>query len=59
MCKEKGISAEEAIANLELERISGKVLEKLIEAEKLDLKMLMARYRLRVDAAEAEKLLKK
>ena len=59
MCKEKGISAEEAIANLELERISGKVLEKLISEEKLDLKMLMARYRLRVNAAEAEKLLKK
>lgn len=59
MCKERGISAEEAIANLGLERISGKALQKLIEKERLDLKMLMAKYRLRVDAAEAELLLKK
>lgn len=59
MCKEKGITAEEAISNLGLERISGKALERLISEEKLDLKMLMAKYRLRVDAAEAVKLLKR
>jgi hypothetical protein len=43
---------------LGIRKITGPALEKLISEEKLDLKALMSKYRLRVDATEAGELLK-
>ena len=59
MCKESALAPADAARKLSLEKISGSSLAKLINEEKLDLAGLMAKYRLRVDAAEASELLKK
>ncbi|MFA6489694.1 MAG: Glu-tRNA(Gln) amidotransferase subunit GatE [Candidatus Micrarchaeia archaeon] len=58
MCNDKGETPESAIAKLNLQKISGKSLAKLISDEKLDFSSLMAKYRLRVDAAEAQEIFK-
>jgi glutamyl-tRNA(Gln) amidotransferase subunit E len=55
MCNEPGISAKDAVARLGVQKITGKALEKIILDGKLDMKGLMAAYRLRVDAQEAQK----
>jgi glutamyl-tRNA(Gln) amidotransferase subunit E len=57
MCKEIAITPKDAAHKLGLGKISGNSLAKLIDAEKLDLASLMAKYRLRVDAQEAQALL--
>ncbi|MFA5929976.1 MAG: hypothetical protein WC861_03780 [Candidatus Micrarchaeia archaeon] len=49
----------DAALRLSLEKITGSALGALISGEKLDLARLMAKYRLRVDAAEADELLRK
>ncbi len=59
MCSGKAATPEEAVAALGLSKISGQSLARLIAGEKLDFKGLMSKYRLRVDAAEAQELLKK
>ncbi|MFA6327987.1 MAG: Glu-tRNA(Gln) amidotransferase subunit GatE [Candidatus Micrarchaeia archaeon] len=59
MCKEGAIAPQDAARKLGLEKITGSSLARLIKDEKLDLPALMAKYRLRVDAAEAASLLKK
>ena len=59
MCNDKGETPESAVAKLNLQKISGKSLAKLISDEKLDFPSLMAKYRLRVDAGEAQEIYKK
>jgi len=59
MCKNSKTAPQSAAKSLSLEKISGASLAKLISEEKLDLPSLMAKYRLRVDAAEASALLRK
>ena len=59
MCDDREITPEAAAEQLELQRISGKSLSNLIEKEHLDLKALMAKYRLRVDAQQAQEILGK
>ena len=59
MCKEKDETPESAVTALHLQKISGKALAKLISDEKLDFPGLMAKYRLRVEAAEAQAFYKK
>jgi glutamyl-tRNA(Gln) amidotransferase subunit E len=59
MCKDPGATPQGAAKSLSLERISGSALEALIKGESLDFSSLMAKYRLRVDAAEAGSFLKK
>ncbi len=59
MCSDASTSPEAVAKKLGLEKITGKELTKLIAGEKLDIKGLMAKYRLRVDASEAQGLLKK
>jgi glutamyl-tRNA(Gln) amidotransferase subunit E len=58
MCKDAQATPQAAAQKLGLEKITGKALAALIEEEKPDLPSLMAKYRLRVDAAEAQSLLK-
>jgi len=58
MCKDAAAKPETAAHSLSLEKITGKALASLIEKEKLDLPALMAKYRLRMDAQEAQGLLK-
>ena len=59
MCKDSKATAESAAKKLGVERITGKALQVLLETEKPDMKALMARYRLQVDAQEAQGLMKK
>lgn len=59
MCREQALAPEQAAKKINAERISGKALEKLVKDEKLDIKGLMSKYRLRVDAAEAQEIFKK
>ncbi|HIH19564.1 TPA: Glu-tRNA(Gln) amidotransferase subunit GatE [Candidatus Micrarchaeota archaeon] len=59
MCRNPALGPEDAARELNLEKITGKALEKLISDEKLDLKGLMAAYRLRVDATEAQEIFKR
>jgi len=59
MCKKPGATPQSAVSSLSLQKISGSELAALIADEALDLPSLMAKYRLRVDAAEANELLKK
>jgi len=59
MCKDGAAAPKDAAQKLGLEKISGSSLAKLISEEKLDLASLMAKYRLRVDAAEANGILEK
>ena len=59
MCKDEEITAKFAAHELSLERISGAALEALISSEKLDMGSLMAKYRLRVDAGEAQGIFEK
>ena len=59
MCKDAGASPEQAMKKIGAERISGQALEKLIKEKKLDFKGLMAKYRLQIDAQEAQETLKK
>jgi len=58
MCEGAAVSPEEAAAKAGAERISGALLSKLIAEERLELPALMAKYRLRVDAAEAQEIYK-
>lgn len=58
MCADASATPKKAAEKLNLSKITGKALAKLVEEEKLDMKGLMAKYRLRVDAAEAQELLK-
>ncbi len=57
MCKDGKATPQSAATSLSLQKITGASLAKLIKGEKLDLPALMAKYRLRVDAAEASVLL--
>ena len=57
MCKEVSVEPADAARRLSLSKITESALESLIREEKLDLAGLMAKYRLRVDAAEAQALL--
>jgi glutamyl-tRNA(Gln) amidotransferase subunit E len=59
MCKETKATPQSAAASLSLQKITGSALEALLNAEKLDLAGLMAKYRLRVDATEASALLRR
>ncbi|MCX6773268.1 MAG: Glu-tRNA(Gln) amidotransferase subunit GatE [Candidatus Micrarchaeota archaeon] len=59
MCRDSKATAESAAKKLNIERISGKALGALLEKEKLDMKALMTRYRLQVDAQEAQGLMNK
>jgi len=59
MCKSAETTPQSAAASLSLQKITGSKLAALIGAEKLNLAGLMAKYRLRVDAAEASALMKK
>jgi len=59
MCKDAAATPQGAVSSLSLGKITGSELKALIASEKLDLAGLMAKYRLRVDAAEANELLKK
>ena len=59
MCSGIEATPQSAAASLSLQKITGGTLAKLIDEEKLDLAGLMAKYRLRVDASEANGLLKK
>ena len=59
MCGDAKATPDSAAAKLGLQKITGKALSKLISGEKSDMKSLMAKYRLRVDASEAAGLFKK
>ncbi len=59
MCKDASVSPEDAASRLGLQKVSGKALQKLIETEKLDIKGIMAKYRLVVDASEAQEIIAK
>ena len=59
MCKDNSATPQSAANSRSLQKITGNALDRLISEEKLDLAGLMAKYRLRVDAAEANELLKK
>jgi len=59
LAKADAASAPDAVKKLNLERIKGAELKKLVEEGKGDIKALMAKYRLRADGAELQKLLKK
>jgi glutamyl-tRNA(Gln) amidotransferase subunit E len=59
MCSDAKATPESAAKLLGLEKITSKALSKLISEEKLDMKGVMAKYRLRVDAQEANELFKK
>jgi Glu-tRNA(Gln) amidotransferase subunit E-like FAD-binding protein len=59
MCLDEGATPLSAAKKLGLTKLSGKELASIIEKEKLDFSSLMAKYRLRIDAAEAEALFKK
>ena len=56
MCANTALSPQVAIAELGLQRIFGAALANLVKEEGLDLKGLMAKYRLRVEASEAQRL---
>jgi glutamyl-tRNA(Gln) amidotransferase subunit E len=58
MCNDASLSAQGAAKKLGLEKISATELRKIIEDEKLDMKGLMAKYRLKIEASEAAELLK-
>lgn len=49
----------EAISSLGLEKITGPLLENLITKENLNFQQLMEKYRLKVDASEAQEIFKK
>jgi glutamyl-tRNA(Gln) amidotransferase subunit E len=59
MCNDAKAAPQSAAEALSLQKITGKALATLISSENLDLPSLMAKYRLRVDAAEAQGILKK
>ena len=59
MCKDSGISAKDAAKKIGVEKISGKKLEALLKKEGANIASLMSKYRLRVDAQEAQELMKK
>ena len=58
MCKDAQATPQSAAKSLMIEKITGKALEALIQKEKLDIAGMMAKYRLRVDASEAQLLMK-
>jgi len=58
MCNDSGATAEGAAKKLGIEKITGSALEKLLKEEKLELSGLMAKYRLQVDAQEAQEIIK-
>ncbi|VVB99305.1 Glutamyl-tRNA(Gln) amidotransferase subunit E [uncultured archaeon] len=59
MCLDRAAAVEAAVKAAGAEKITGKALEHLLKDEKLDFKSLMAKYRLRVDAQEAQEIFKK
>ncbi|MCX6770003.1 MAG: Glu-tRNA(Gln) amidotransferase subunit GatE, partial [Candidatus Micrarchaeota archaeon] len=59
MCSNQNTTPAASAEKLGLSKITGKALEKLIKTEKLDLAGLMAKYRLRVDASEAQQIIGK
>jgi glutamyl-tRNA(Gln) amidotransferase subunit E len=59
MCRDPSTTAMEAAKKLGVERIAGAHLKALIEKEKPDMKALMSKYRLQVDASEAAELMNK
>jgi glutamyl-tRNA(Gln) amidotransferase subunit E len=54
-----GCAAIDAVGKLGLQRISGKELQKIVEENAHDMQKIMGAYRLRVDAADVAKILKK
>jgi glutamyl-tRNA(Gln) amidotransferase subunit E len=59
MCKDEDATPTFIAKELSLSKITGKDLLLLISREKLDMQGLMAKYRLRVDASEAQQILSK
>jgi glutamyl-tRNA(Gln) amidotransferase subunit E len=59
MCKNASATPKSAAAALQLGKITGKDLARLVSEESLNFASLMAKYRLRVDAWEAQLLFKK
>lgn len=59
MCKDGAATAESAAKKLGIEKISGKQLAELLKKEGSNFGTFMSRYRLRVDAQEAQELMKK
>lgn len=59
MCRDSLATAESAAKKLGIEKISGKELAALLNSEGADFGSFMARYRLRVDAQEAQEMMKK
>ncbi|MFH1285198.1 MAG: Glu-tRNA(Gln) amidotransferase subunit GatE [Candidatus Micrarchaeota archaeon] len=59
IAKMPAVEVESAIKELNIGKISGKELKKIADEEKKDMKGIMAKYRLRVDAGEVAKLLNK
>lgn len=59
MCREQALTPEQAAKKINAERISGKELEALVRGEKLDMKGLMLKYRMRVDAQEAQEMMRR
>src|SRR4030095_6715804 len=55
----KGARAEAVIKVFRLQRISGEELEKIVTENNHDMKAIMQKYRLQVDAAEVASLMKK
>ncbi len=56
LCRNRQETPQGAVRRLGLEKISGASLENLIKKENLDFKGLMSKYRLRVEASEAQEL---
>jgi len=56
MCADGAATPESAVAKLGLSKITGKALTALIKGEGFDFKTLMAKYRLRVEASEAQQV---
>lgn len=59
MCLDSRATADGAAKKLGLEKITGAALEKLLKKEGADFGSFMSGYRLRVDAQEAQELMKK
>ncbi|MCX8194545.1 MAG: Glu-tRNA(Gln) amidotransferase subunit GatE [Candidatus Micrarchaeota archaeon] len=59
MCREPSLSPQEAAKKLGLEKLSGAALEEIIKKEGHDFKSLMAKYRMKIDAQEAQEIFKK
>ncbi len=58
ICTEPNSTPQETASKLGITKFSAKELRDIISKEKLDFKEMMSKYRLRVDASEAQELLK-